>query len=178
MKLKIAAKVDAIDRRYMESEIQPLLDDPLVEFVGEIGEREKPEFLGNAYALLFPIDWVEPFGLVMIEAMACGTPVVAFRRGSVPEVIDHGVTGFIVDDIDESLKALDQISRFDRERCRMVCEQRFSAARMAGDYLKIYERLIEAKSRTRVRRLAEAAESLDLTVHANGEAANFSQNGV
>jgi glycosyltransferase involved in cell wall biosynthesis len=178
MKLKIAAKVDAIDRRYMETEIQPLLDDSLVEFVGEIGEKEKPAFLGNAYALLFPIDWVEPFGLVMIEAMACGTPVVAFRRGSVPEVIDHGVTGFIVDDIEESLQALDKISHFDRERCRMVFEQRFSAARMAGDYWKIYQRLIEAKSRTRVRRLAEAAESLDLAVRPNGEAANFSQSGL
>jgi glycosyltransferase involved in cell wall biosynthesis len=155
-----------------------LLDDPLVEFVGEIGEREKPEFLGNAYALLFPIDWVEPFGLVMIEAMACGTPVVAFRRGSVPEVIDQGVTGFIVDDVDESLQALDQISHFDRERCRMVFEQRFSAGRMAGDYSKIYERLIEAKNGTRERRLAEAAESLDLAVRADGEAANFSQSGL
>ena len=108
----------------------------------------------------------------MIEAMACGTPVVAFRRGSVPEVIDHGVTGFIVDDIDESLQALDQISHFDRERCRMVFEQRFSAARMAGDYSKIYERLIETKSRTRARRLAEAVESLDLAVRANGDAAS------
>jgi glycosyltransferase involved in cell wall biosynthesis len=115
----------------METEIRPLFDDPLVEFVGEIGEREKPEFLGNAYGLLFPIDWVEPFGLVMIEAMACGTPVVAFRRGSVPEVIDQGDTGFIVDDIDESLQALDQIFHFDRERCRMVFEQRFSAAHAA-----------------------------------------------
>jgi glycosyltransferase involved in cell wall biosynthesis len=172
MKLKIAAKVDAIDRRYMETEIQPLLDDPLVEFVGEIGEREKPEFLGNAYALLFPIDWVEPFGLVMIEAMACGTPVIAFRRGSVSEVIDHEATGFIVDDIEESLQVLAKIPHFDRERCRMVFEQRFSAARMAGDYLKIYQRLIETKSRTRARNLAEAAESLDLTLHANGEAAS------
>ena len=172
MKLKIAAKVDAIDRRYMETEIRPLLDDPLVEFVGEIGEREKPEFLANAYALLFPIDWVEPFGLVMIEAMACGTPVIAFRRGSVSEVVDHGVTGFIVDDIEESLQALDKIPHFDRERCRIVFEQRFSAARMAGDYSKIYERLIEAKGRTRAPRLAGATESLDLTVRTNGEAAS------
>ena len=181
MKLKIAAKVDAIDRRYMETEIRPLLDDPLVEFVGEIGEREKPEFLGNAYALLFPIDWVEPFGLVMIEAMACGTPVIAFRRGSVSEVVDHNITGFIVDDIEESLQALDKIPHFDRERCRMVFEQRFSAARMAGDYLKIYERLIEAKGRTRAPRLAGATESLDLTVRTNGEAAGHAksfQNGL
>jgi glycosyltransferase involved in cell wall biosynthesis len=175
MKLKIAAKVDAIDRRYMETEIQPLLDDSLVEFVGEIGEKEKPAFLGNAYALLFPIDWVEPFGLVMIEAMACGTPVIAFRRGSVCEVIDHEVTGFIVDNIDESLQALAKIPHFDRELCRMVFEQRFSAARMAGDYLKIYERVIETKSRTRARSLAEAAESLDLTLHANGDAASHAK---
>jgi glycosyltransferase involved in cell wall biosynthesis len=176
MKLKIAAKVDAVDRRYMETDIRPLLDDPLVEFVGEIGESEKPEFLGNAYALLFPIDWAEPFGLVMIEAMACGTPVVAFRRGSVPEVIDQGVTGFIVDDIEDALHALDKISHFAREHCRMVFEQRFSAARMARDYWKTYERLIDAKSRTRVRRPAEGTEALDL-VQPNGEAVNFSQSG-
>ena len=181
MKLKIAAKVDAIDRRYMETEIRPLLDDPMVEFVGEIGEREKPEFLGNAYALLFPIDWVEPFGLVMIEAMACGTPVIAFRRGSVSEVIDHDVTGFIVDDIEESLQALAKIPHFDRERCRMVFEQRFSAACMADDYLEIYERLIETKSRTRAPRLAGATESLDLTLRTNGDAASHAksfQNGL
>jgi glycosyltransferase involved in cell wall biosynthesis len=171
MKLKIVAKVDAIDRQYMETEIRPLLDHPLVEFVGEIGEREKPELLGNAYALLFPIDWVEPFGIVMIEAMACGTPVIAFRRGSVPEVIDDGVTGFIVDDIEESLQALDKIRHFDRERCRKVFEERFSAARMAGDYLKIYERLLEAKGRARSRRLGEAAKHSELAVRTNGQAA-------
>jgi glycosyltransferase involved in cell wall biosynthesis len=171
MKLKIVAKVDAIDRQYMETEIRPLLDHPLVDFVGEIGEREKPELLGNAYALLFPIDWVEPFGIVMIEAMACGTPVIAFRRGSVPEVIDDGVTGFIVDDIEESLQALDKIRHFDRERCRKVFEERFSAARMAGDYLKIYERLLEAKGRARSRRLGEAAKHSELAVRTNGQAA-------
>jgi len=171
MKLKIVAKVDAIDRQYMETEIRPLLDHPLVEFIGEIGEKEKPELLGNAYALLFPIDWVEPFGIVMIEAMACGTPVIAFRRGSVPEVIDDGVTGFIVDDIEESLQALDKIRHFDRERCRKVFEERFSAARMAGDYLKIYERLLEANGRTRPRRLGEAAKHSELAVRTNGQAA-------
>jgi hypothetical protein len=106
--------------------------------------------------------------------MACGTPVIAFRRGSVSEVIDHGITGFIVDDIDQSLQALDKIPHFDRERCRRVFEQRFSAARMAGDYLKIYERLLEAKGRTRARRLAEAAESSEPAVRANGEAARHS----
>ena len=142
MRLKIAAKVDDSDRSYMEEEIQPFLDHPLVEFIGEVGEEEKAELLGGAYALLFPIDWVEPFGIVMIEAMACGTPVVAFRQGSVPEVIDHGITGFIVEDIEESLVALEKIERFDRSRCRRVFEKRFSAARMTADYVNIYERLV------------------------------------
>ncbi|HEX2929019.1 MAG TPA: glycosyltransferase family 4 protein [Candidatus Binatia bacterium] len=145
MKLKIAAKVDPVDARYMETEIRPLLDHPLVEFIGEIGEEEKKEFLGNAYALLFPIDWVEPFGLVMIEAMACGTPTIAFRRGSVPEVIDPGVTGYVVEDVEGALAALDKIPIFDRERCRQVFEKRFSVNRMATDYLKIYERLIDKR---------------------------------
>ena len=146
MKLKIAAKIDAVDREYMEREIRPLLDHPLIEFIGEIGEREKQEFLGNAYALLFPIDWSEPFGLVMIEAMACGTPVVAFLRGSVPEVIDEGVTGFIVQSIEEAVVALERIQHFDRERCREVFERRFSATRMANDYVKIYEKLLASRN--------------------------------
>jgi len=146
MKLKIAAKIDAVDRQYMEREIRPLLDHPLIEFIGEIGEREKQEFLGNAYALLFPIDWSEPFGLVMIEAMACGTPVVAFLRGSVPEVIDEGVTGFIVQSIEEAVVALERIQHFDRERCREVFERRFSATRMANDYVKIYEKLLASRN--------------------------------
>jgi glycosyltransferase involved in cell wall biosynthesis len=145
MKLKIAAKIDAVDREYTEREIRPLLDHPLVEFIGEIGEREKQEFLGNAYALLFPIDWPEPFGLVMIEAMACGTPVVAFPRGSVPEVIDEGITGFIVQSIEEAVAALERIQHFDRERCREVFERRFSAARMANDYVKIYETVLASR---------------------------------
>jgi glycosyltransferase involved in cell wall biosynthesis len=149
IKLKIAAKVDAVDRCYMETKIRPLLDDPLIEFIGEIGENEKRQFLGNAYALLFPIDWVEPFGLVMIEAMACGTPTIAFRRGSVPEIIDPGVTGFIVETIEESLNALEQILRFDRACCRKVFEERFSASRMATDYLRTYQRLIDRKRRSR-----------------------------
>jgi glycosyltransferase involved in cell wall biosynthesis len=172
MKLKIAAKVDAVDRHYMDTQIRPLLDHPLVEFIGEIGEREKGEFLSNAYALLFPIDWVEPFGLVMIEAMACGTPVVAFRRGSVPEVLDDNITGFIVESIDDSLRALDKIEHFDRSRCRSVFEKRFSATRMAADYLKIYERLIETKVRARPKRLAGAAKirRVGFSAPRNGEA--------
>jgi glycosyltransferase involved in cell wall biosynthesis len=146
MKLKIAAKIDAVDREYTEREVRPLLDHPVVEFIGEIGEREKQEFLGNAYALLFPIDWPEPFGLVMIEAMACGTPVVAFPRGSVPEVIDEGVTGFIVQSIEEAVVALERIQHFDRGRCRQVFERRFSATRMANDYVKIYEKLLASRN--------------------------------
>lgn len=166
MKLKIAAKVDANDRQYMDDAIRPLLDHPLVEFIGEIGDEEKAELLGNAYALLFPIDWVEPFGLVMIEAMACGTPVIAFRRGSVPEIIDDGVTGFVVNDIDESLKALEQVKDLDRTRCRKVFENRFSTARMAKDYLNVYQRLLEAKGRARLKQVAKRS---NLTQRANGQ---------
>ena len=145
IKLKIAAKIDAVDRDYFEREIRDSLDHPLVEFIGEIGEEEKNNFLGNAYALLFPIDWSEPFGLVMIEAMACGTPVVAFRRGSVPEVVDDGVTGFIVDSIDEGASALEKIQHFDREHCRKVFEERFSVERMARDYVRVYEKLLSTR---------------------------------
>jgi glycosyltransferase involved in cell wall biosynthesis len=172
MKLKIAAKVDAVDRRYMDTEIRHLLDHPLIEFIGEIGEKEKAKLLGNAYALLFPIEWVEPFGLVMIEAMACGTPVIAFRRGSVPEVIDDNVTGFIVESIDDSLRAIDKIEHFDRSRCRSVCEKRFSTARMAADYVKIYEGLMRTKVKARPKRLAEAAkiDRASFSSPANGEA--------
>ena len=144
--LRVAAKIDPADKRYFETEIRPLLDDPLVEFIGEIGDREKAAFLGNASALLFPIDWPEPFGLVMIEAMACGTPVVAFRGGSVSEVIDHGVTGFIVDSIDQALEAVARVPALDRRACRATFERRFSVARMAKDYVRLYQRLMEAPS--------------------------------
>jgi glycosyltransferase involved in cell wall biosynthesis len=146
LKLKIAAKVDPHDRDYMEREIRPLLDHPLVEFVGEINDQQKGEFLGEAAALLFPIDWDEPFGLVMIEAMACGTPTIAFRRGSVAEIIDDGITGFVVDNIDGAVDAIDKVKYFDRQSCRKVFESRFSVKRMAAEYLKIYERLTQAKS--------------------------------
>lgn len=151
IKLKIAAKIDDADRHYVENKIWPLLDDPLVEFLGELGEQDKGSFLGNAYALIFPIDWVEPFGLVMIEAMACGTPTIAFRRGSVPEIIDDGVTGFVVDNIEQSLKALQRIPGIDRARCRQMFESRFSAQRMAADYLTVYQRLIDKEHRGRQR---------------------------
>jgi glycosyltransferase involved in cell wall biosynthesis len=144
MQIKIAAKVDEIDRQYFEDVVAPLLKDPLVEYVGEIGDGEKDEFLGNAHALLFPIDWPEPFGLVMIEAMACGTPMIAYSSGSVPEVIDDGVTGFIVEGLEDAAKVADRISTLSRKRCRELFEQRFVASRMAEDYLAIYQRLIDA----------------------------------
>jgi glycosyltransferase involved in cell wall biosynthesis len=144
--LRIAAKVDPADRDYFEREIRPLLDNPLVEFIGEIGDADKGDFLGGAMALLFPIDWPEPFGLVMIEALACGVPVVAFRRGSVPEVIDHGTTGFIVDTIDEAIEATRAIQRLNRRGCRAAFERRFGATRMAEDYLRIYQRLVARAS--------------------------------
>jgi len=141
MPLKIAAKVSRDDREYYYEQIEPLTHHPLVEFVGEIGEQEKDEFLGNAYALLFPIDWPEPFGLVMIEAMACGLPVIAWRRGSVPEVIDAGVTGFIVESIDDAVKAVKQTAQLSRRQCRRVFEARFSVNRMSHDYLRLYRQL-------------------------------------
>jgi glycosyltransferase involved in cell wall biosynthesis len=143
MPLRIAAKVDRMDREYYEKEIVPLLRDPLVEYMGELGEAEKGEFLGNAYALLFPIDWPEPFGMVMIEAMACGTPVVAFRRGSVPEIIEPEITGYIVDDMDEAVEATRCVATLSRRRCREAFEARFTAERMATDYLDLYRRLLD-----------------------------------
>jgi glycosyltransferase involved in cell wall biosynthesis len=139
--LRIAAKVDAVDRAYFEQEIEPLLADPLVEYVGEIGDAEKPAFLGEAAALLFPIDWPEPFGLVMIEALACGTPVIARRCGSVPEVIAPGCTGFIADTVDDLAQAIRRLDRIDRAACRRDAEARFSVARMADGYESVYERL-------------------------------------
>ena len=144
--LKVAAKVDRADREYYEKVLRPLLDDPIVEYLGEIGERDKDNFLGNALALLFPVDWPEPFGLVMIEAMACGTPVVAFPRGAVPEVVDEGVTGFIVDDVGQAAAVVERLRSFDRLRCRRAFEQRFSARRMARDYVALYERLVGGRA--------------------------------
>jgi glycosyltransferase involved in cell wall biosynthesis len=140
--LKIAAKVDRADRDYYEARIRHLLDHPLVEFLGEINEAEKVGFLGNALALLFPIDWPEPFGLAMIESMACGTPVIARRRGSVPEVVDDGVTGLVFESIDDGVEAVRRVRSMDRSACRARFESRFSSRRMAGDYLKIYERVL------------------------------------
>jgi len=139
--LKIAAKVDWVDKDYFEEVIRPLLRGSIVEFVGEIGEGEKDEFLGNAYALLFPIDWPEPFGLVMIEAMACGTPVIAYRNGAVPEVIEEGRTGFIVRELDDAVEAVQRVPELSRRRCHEIFEQRFTATRMATDYVEVYKRI-------------------------------------
>jgi glycosyltransferase involved in cell wall biosynthesis len=141
MPLKIAAKVDPVDAAYYESQVKPLLGGD-VEFVGEIGDAEKARFLGEAAALVFPIDWPEPFGLVMIEAMACGTPVLAFDRGSVPEIVEHGVSGWVVSSEDEALAALAGRGDFDRAACRRYFEERFTADRMARDYLRVYRRAL------------------------------------
>jgi glycosyltransferase involved in cell wall biosynthesis len=146
MPLKIAAKVDRADRRYYENEIKPLLGAPNVEFVGEINEQQKGDFLGNAYAYLFPIDWPEPFGLTMIESMACGTPTIAFNCGSVPEVITNGLSGFIVESMDEAISAVQQAGTLDRGACRAEFIKRFSAHTMAREYVKLYEARIAAKS--------------------------------
>jgi glycosyltransferase involved in cell wall biosynthesis len=144
--LRIAAKIDPADHDYYEQQIRPLLDNPFAEFIGEVGEDEKGEFLGNAAALLFPIDWPEPFGLVMIEALACGVPVVAFSGGSVREIIEHGVTGFVVDSLDDAIAATCQIDRIDRRACRAAFERRFTSTRMASQYLQIYRRLVAGSS--------------------------------
>jgi glycosyltransferase involved in cell wall biosynthesis len=141
MPIKIAAKVDKADEDYFNVCIRPLLDRQGVEYVGEIGEHEKNEFLGGACALLFPIDWPEPFGLVMIEAMACGTPVIAFDCGAVREVMDDGITGFVVRDIDAAVAAVGKIGSIDRCTCRKIFETRFSARRMASDYVGVYRTL-------------------------------------
>src|SRR5262245_6345294 len=143
MPLKIAAKVDKLDQDYFDTVIKPLLDPSLVEFIGEVDDKEKEEFLGNAYALLFPIDWPEPFGLVMIESMACGTPVIAWSNGSVPEIMEDGVTGFIVEEVEEAARAVERVESFDRMLCREAFERRFTVARMAEDYINIYEQILE-----------------------------------
>lgn len=145
MRLRIAAKVDASDERYFRARVAPLLRNPLIEFIGEVDESRKPALLGNARALLFPIEWPEPFGLAMVEAMSCGTPVIAWPRGSVPEIIEHGLNGMIVDSIDAAVAAVHEIHRLDRQRVRARCEERFSASRMARDYLAVYRSLRKAQ---------------------------------
>ena len=140
--LKIAAKVDRVDEAYFKTQIEPLLDGAGVEFIGEINDHEKTQFLGAAQALLFPVDWPEPFGLSMIEAMACGTPVLAFRCGSVPEIVEDGITGAIVETMEEAIAALPRVIGLDRKKVRQRFEQRFSATRMAKDYVGIYRSLL------------------------------------
>jgi glycosyltransferase involved in cell wall biosynthesis len=144
MKLKVAAKIGEEDLPYYHEVVAPLLGGEGVEYLGEITDADKSAFLSGARALLFPIAWPEPFGLAMIEAMACGCPVVAFRRGSVPEVVEDGVTGFVVDDVEQAVAACRRIDRLDRDAVRARFEQRWSARRMAEDYLAVYQRLIMA----------------------------------
>ena len=147
--LKVAAKIYDEDRAYYQNSIEPLLRESksFVEFIGEVGGKDKDELMGNAYALVFPIDWPEPFGLVMIESLACGTPVIAWKNGAVPEVLADGGTGFVVNTIEEAVKAVDDVASLSRHACRQVFEQRFDATRMARDYLKVYSRLIHKPAR-------------------------------
>jgi glycosyltransferase involved in cell wall biosynthesis len=163
--LKIAAKVDAVDVDYFEHTIKPLLGGSDIEFVGEIADADKSQFLGEAAALLFPIQWPEPFGLVMIEAMACGTPVLAFRHGSVPEVIDEGVTGYIVDDIEGAIAAVPRLLGLDRRRVREQFEERFTAERMAKSYVSLYSRVNASLGRVKV-------HTEDVTTHSVPAAVN------
>jgi glycosyltransferase involved in cell wall biosynthesis len=141
MPLRIAAKVDPADRDYFNQKIERLLEHPLIEYVGEITDAEKTDFLGDAAALVCPYDWPEPFGLVLIEALACGTPVLAYRRGSIPEIIDHGVTGFVCDNLNEIVQSVSALPLIDRKQCREVFERRFTVERMVQDYLNLYERV-------------------------------------
>ena len=165
--LKIAAKVDRVDEAYFRTQIQPLLGGPGVEFIGEINEHQKTQFLGEAQALLFPIDWPEPFGLSMIEAMACGTPVLAFRCGSVPEIIEDGLTGAIVDTMEQAIELLPDVIALDRKKVRQRFEQRFSAMRMAQDYVDVYCSLL-ASSKS----LTEEARDIQHRL-SNGKDANL-----
>jgi glycosyltransferase involved in cell wall biosynthesis len=145
MPLRIAAKVDKSDQEYFDTVIRPLLNVPGIEFVGEIGYPEKNDFLGKAAALLFPISWPEPFGIVMIEAMACGTPVIAYPLGAVPEIVADGVSGYIVSDQQAAVEAIQNLEKLDRRRVRKHFEQHFTVDRMALDYVKIYERMVSRK---------------------------------
>jgi len=160
MPLKIAAKIDKADQEYFDTCIKPTLDCSHIEFLGEIGYPEKNKFLGEAAALLFPIDWPEPFGLVMIEAMACGTPVIAYRSGSVPEVIDHGITGFVVENETEALAAIRQLDTLDRTRIREQFERRFTAQRMAREYTDLYRTLLNGAAHGRIGISSEAQPRL------------------
>ncbi len=157
--LKVAAKVDNADRDYYDEKIKPMMQSAKVEFIGEINDKDKSEFLSGAIALLVPIDWPEPFGLVMIEAMACGTPVIAFNRGSVPEVIEDGLTGFVVEDINGAIGAVDRLGHLSRAKIRARFEERFTARRMAQDYLSVYRKLSDAAA-PHLRLVSEKAPAL------------------
>lgn len=147
MALRIAAKVDEVDIDYFVRSAQPIMNDPMIEFMGEIGEKDKAEFLGNATALIFPIVWPEPFGLVMIEAMSCGTPVIAYGNGSVPEIVKNGVNGYIVENQEQAVAAVQKITELDRKQCRDDFIERFSVERMASDYVELYEHILENDTR-------------------------------
>lgn len=142
MPLRIGAKIDPTNREYYRAVIEPLLDHPLIEYVGEVTDLEKDDFLGEAYAQLCPYDWPEPFGLVFIESLACGTPVIAYRRGSIPEIIDHGVTGFACETLEEMVQSVRHVSLIDRTRCREAFDARFSTERMVRDYVRVYEQML------------------------------------
>ncbi len=142
MPLRIGAKIDPSNAEYYREVIEPLLDHPLIEFVGEVTDLEKDDFLGDAYAMLAPYDWPEPFGLVFIESLACGTPVIAYRRGSVPEIIDHGVTGFVCDTMEDMTQSVRHVSLLNRAHCRQSFDARFSVERMVRDYVRVYERIL------------------------------------
>jgi glycosyltransferase involved in cell wall biosynthesis len=167
--LKIAAKIDKVDQDYFRETIAPLLNGPDVEFVGEINELAKTVFLGEALALLFPIDWPEPFGLSLIEAMACGTPVLAFRRGSIPEIVDEGVTGSIVETPEEAIRALPGVLSLDRHAVRQRFEERFSAARMARDYVKLYRSALEAPAQRDLDRKGLGPQPRPNRINGNGK---------
>ena len=150
MQLRIAAKIPRGEQRYFAERIKPLVDGEQIQLVGEVDDNAKQDFLSQAAALLFPIDWPEPFGLVMIEAMACGTPVIAYRSGSVPEVIDHGITGFVVEDEAEAITAIRQLDQLDRTRVREQFERRFTAQRMAREYADLYKTLLNGSADGRI----------------------------
>jgi glycosyltransferase involved in cell wall biosynthesis len=180
--LRLAAKVDNADLEYFKTTIEPMLDHPLIEFIGEINESDKCEFLGAARALLFPIDWPEPFGLVMIEAMSAGTPVIAWRNGSVPDVISNGVTGLIIDSVDDAVEAVATVSLMSRSSVRAEFERRFTAERMARSYIAAYRSLM-ARAPAKERNLASviplgvrkplAAQAFDGISHCRADAQSF-----
>ncbi|HKY72189.1 MAG TPA: glycosyltransferase family 4 protein [Nitrospira sp.] len=175
--LRIAAKVDPADVQYYRSEIEPLLDHPLIEFIGEISDAEKDDFVGNALALVCPYDWPEPFGLVLIEALACGTPVLAYRRGSIPEIIEHGTTGFVSENLSEMVAAVERLGEIDRQRCRASFEQRFTAGRMARDYVALYERIIEERMAMTSPKIHALGAGLPFKEAINGSSNGHSQGG-